>query len=350
MEKRNIYDLTLDEWTFWLKENAEPVYRANQIFDWLYVKRVETVDQMTNLSKSLRAKLVDQFEFQHLTIIHKHISRDGTIKFLFRLKDGHAIETVIMRHNYGNSVCVTTQVGCRMGCTFCASTIGGLSRNLTPGEIVAQVVGAQTILDEEEQRVSHIVVMGSGEPFDNYESTVQFIRIINEEKGLNIGQRHITVSTSGIVPVIYQFADLKWQVGLAISLHAPTDQLRSELMPINRKYTIDQLMKAIRYYVDTTNRRVTFEYALMGEVNDQDKHAEQLAELIKDLKCHVNLIPVNFVPERNFKRTPKNQIFRFKEILEKHKINVTIRREQGGDIEAACGQLRAKHIKHEFKL
>lgn len=350
MEKRNIYDLTFDEWTVWLKENAEPVYRANQIFDWLYVKRVETVDQMTNLSKSLRAKLVDQFEFQHLTIINKHISRDGTIKFLFRLTDGHAIETVIMRHHYGNSVCVTTQVGCRMGCTFCASTIGGLSRNLTPGEIVSQVVGAQKILDEEEQRVSHIVVMGSGEPFDNYDATIQFIRIINDEKGLNIGQRHITVSTSGIVPVIYQFADLKWQVGLAISLHAPTDQLRSELMPINRKYTIDQLMEAIRYYVDTTNRRVTFEYALMGEVNDQDEHAEQLAELIKDLKCHVNLIPVNFVPERNFKRTPRNQIFRFKEILEKHKINVTIRREQGGDIEAACGQLRAKHIKHEFKL
>ncbi|GBF12189.1 23S rRNA (adenine(2503)-C(2))-methyltransferase RlmN [Tepidibacillus infernus] len=350
MEKTNIYDLTFEEWENWLKENQEPAYRAKQIFDWLYVKRVDSIEQMTNLSKTLRQKLEDQFEFQALHTLNQHTSQDGTVKFLFQLYDGHAIETVIMRHDYGNSVCVTTQVGCKMGCTFCASTLGGVARNLTPGEIVAQVVESQKILDKEEGRVSSIVVMGSGEPFDNYEPTIQFIRIVNDNRGLNIGQRHITVSTSGIIPRIYDFANLKWQVGFAVSLHAPNDELRTRLMPINRKYPLKKLMEACHYYVNTTNRRITFEYALMGNVNDQDEHAEELANLIKDLKCHVNLIPVNHVPERDYVRTPRNQIFNFKKILEKHKVNVTIRREQGGDIEAACGQLRAKHIKHEFKL
>jgi len=348
--KRNIYDLTLEEWTNWLKEKKEPTYRAKQIFDWLYVKRIESIDQMTNLSKGMREKLDNDFEFQSLDTLTQHASTDGTVKFLFKLIDGHAIETVIMKHDYGNSVCVTTQVGCRMGCTFCASTLGGVARNLTPGEIVAQVIESQKILDNTDERVSSIVIMGAGEPFDNYDATVQFIKIVNDPNGLKIGQRHITVSTSGIIPRIYTFADLKWQVGFALSLHAPNDELRTQLMPINKKYPLEDLIDAVRYYVDTTNRRITFEYALMGNVNDQDEHAEQLAQLIKDIKCHVNLIPVNHVPERDYVRTPKNQIFNFKKILEKHFINVTIRREQGGDIEAACGQLRAKHIEHEFKL
>lgn len=346
----NIYDLTLEDWQKWLKDNDEPVYRAKQIFDWLYVKRVNSINEMSNLSKGLRDKLDKYFEFQALNTVTQHTSKDGTVKFLFELIDGNSIETVIMRHDYGNSVCVTTQVGCKMGCTFCASTIGGVARNLTPGEIVAQVVEAQKILDKENERISSIVVMGAGEPFDNYDNTIKFIRIVNEDNGLKIGQRHITVSTSGIVPMIYKFADLKWQVGLAISLHAPNDDLRTQLMPINRKYSLDDLMAACIYYVGTTNRRITFEYALMGKVNDQNKHAEELAMLIKDIKCHVNLIPVNYVPERNFVRTEREQIFNFKRILEKYNVNVTIRREQGGDIEAACGQLRAKHIKNEFKL
>lgn len=315
MEKTNIYDLTFEEWENWLKENQEPAYRAKQIFDWLYVKRVDSIEQMTNLSKTLRQKLEDQFEFQALHTLNQHTSQDGTVKFLFQLYDGHAIETVIMRHDYGNSVCVTTQVGCKMGCTFCASTLGGVARNLTPGEIVAQVVESQKILDKEEGRVSSIVVMGSGEPFDNYEPTIQFIRIVNDNRGLNIGQRHITVSTSGIIPRIYDFANLKWQVGFAVSLHAPNDELRTRLMPINRKYPLKKLMEACHYYVNTTNRRITFEYALMGNVNDQDEHAEELANLIKDLKCHVNLIPVNHVPERDYVRTPRNQIFNFKKSL-----------------------------------
>lgn len=348
--RKNIYDLTLEEWQAWLRENYEPVYRGKQIFDWLYVKRVNSLDEMTNLSKALREKLTNSFELETLHTLTQHKSADGTIKFLFQLKDGHAIETVIMKHDYGNSVCVTTQVGCRMGCTFCASTLGGVTRDLSPGEIVAQVVEAQKILDKDNERVSSVVVMGTGEPFDNYDATIQFIKIINDDNGLNIGQRHITVSTSGIVPNIYKFADLKWQVGLAISLHAPTDPLRTSLMPINKKYSLEELIVACHYYVNTTNRRITFEYALMGKVNDQEKHAEQLAQLIKDIKCHVNLIPVNYVPERSFVRTPKEQIFNFKRVLEKYQINVTIRREQGGDIEAACGQLRAKHMKHEFKL
>ena len=350
MDKKNIYDFTLAEWTSWLKENNEPVYRAKQIFDWLYVKRVTAVEEMTNLAKNLRSKIEETFEFQALHSLTHHTAKDGTIKFLFQLQDGHTIETVIMQHEYGNSVCVTTQVGCRMGCTFCASTIGGLARNLTAGEIVAQVVESQRLLDKQDKRVSSIVVMGSGEPFENFDETIKFIKIANDDNGLNIGQRHITVSTSGIVPNILKFADLNWQVGLAISLHAPNNKLRTELMPINKKYPLHELIKACHYYVNKTTRRITFEYALMGNVNDQDSYAEELASLIKDLKCHVNLIPVNYVPERKIARTSRNQIFNFKRILDKHGINVTIRREQGGDIEAACGQLRAKHIKHQFKL
>ena len=350
MQKQNIYDLTIEEWKTWLKNHQEQAYRATQIYQWLYVKRVDSIDEMKNLPHSLREKLQDGFEFQALHTLTEHQSADGTVKFLFQLHDGHAIETVIMKHNYGNSVCVTTQVGCRMGCTFCASTLGGVARNLTPGEIVAQVVESQKVLDRTGQRVSSIVIMGSGEPFDNYEPTIQFIKIVNDEQGLKIGQRHITVSTSGIVPRIYDFANLKWQVGFAVSLHAPNDELRTRLMPINKKYPLKELMESCRYYTETTSRRITFEYALMGNVNDQDGHARELAKLIQGMKCHVNLIPVNHVPERDYVRTPKNQIFRFKKILEESNINVTIRREQGGDIEAACGQLRAKHMDLEFKL
>lgn len=339
-----IYDYTHEQLQEWMKEIGEPPFRADQVFDWIYVKRVTSFDEMTNLSKQLRQTLSDGFEFVTLTEITKFESRDGTVKFLFGLHDNHAIETVIMRHSYGNSVCVTTQVGCRIGCTFCASTLGGLKRNLTAGEIVAQVVTAQHMLDATNERVSSIVIMGSGEPFENYDATMTFLRNMIHERGLNIGQRHITVSTSGIVPSMYKFADEDTQINLALSIHAPNDKLRSKLMPVNRRFPFDDVMDACRYYLAKTGRRISFEYALIGGVNDQVEHAEELASVLKDMLCHVNLIPVNHVPERNYVRTPRNDIFEFARVLEQQGINVTIRREQGHDIAAACGQLRAKHM------
>ncbi|KQO04524.1 23S rRNA (adenine(2503)-C(2))-methyltransferase RlmN [Paenibacillus sp. Leaf72] len=339
-----IYDYTLEQLQDWMKENGEPAFRAGQLYDWLYVKRVTSFEEMSNLSKSLRSKLFDQFQFVTLSEITKFESKDGTVKFLFGLHDNHAIETVIMRHNYGNSICVTTQVGCRIGCTFCASTLGGLKRNLTAGEIIAQVVVAQQMLDVTNERVSSIVIMGSGEPFENYDATMMFLRTMIHEKGLNIGQRHITVSTSGIVPSMYKFADENTQINLALSIHAPNDTLRSKLMPVNRRFPFDDVMEACRYYLAKTGRRISFEYALIGGVNDRPEHAQELADVLKGLLCHVNLIPVNHVPERNYVRTPREDIFEFQRILEKNKINATIRREQGHDIAAACGQLRAKHM------
>lgn len=345
-EKPFVYDLTLEEWQDWMKANGESAFRGGQIFEWLYIKRVFSFDEMTNLSKPLRDKLKASFEFVTLNEIAHQRSKDGTVKFLFELSDKNAIETVVMKHNYGNSICVTTQVGCRVGCTFCASTLGGLKRDLTPGEIIAQVVTAQKLLDETEERISSIVVMGIGEPFENYESLMKFLKVMIHPKGLNIGQRHITVSTSGIVPNILRFADENTQINLAISIHAPNDALRSKLMPVNRRYPLIDLIEACRYYTETTGRRITFEYALMGEVNDQAEHAEELAKVLKQNlpMSHVNLIPVNFVVERDFKRSTRNDIFNFQRILERNQINATIRREQGSDIAAACGQLRAKHM------
>lgn len=348
-DKRSIYSLRLMELKEWLTEQGEKPFRAGQIFDWLYKKRVSSFEEMSNLSKGLRDKLGEHFVLTTLKTIIQQTSSDGTIKFLFELKDGFSIETVLMRHDYGNSVCVTTQVGCRIGCTFCASTLGGLKRNLEAGEIVAQVVKVQQALDETEERVSSIVIMGIGEPFDNYDNMLSFLKICNSEEGLNIGARHITVSTSGIVPKIYQFADENMQINFAISLHAPNTEIRSRLMPINRAYNLSDLMKAVRYYIEKTGRRVSFEYGLFGGVNDRVEHAEELAKLVKGIKCHVNLIPVNYVPERDYVRTPRNQIFEFEKTLKKHGINVTIRREHGHDIDAACGQLRAKERKEETR-
>ncbi len=347
--KPSIYSLQLDQLKEWLEQNGEKAFRATQIYEWLYEKRVTSYEDMTNLSKGLRSKLEESFTLTTLNTLVQQTSKDGTIKFLFELHDGYSIETVLMRHDYGNSVCVTTQVGCRIGCTFCASTLGGLKRNLEAGEIVAQVVKVQQALDELGERVSSVVIMGIGEPFDNYDNMMSFLRIINHDKGLNIGARHITVSTSGIVPKIYKFADEKLQINFAISLHAPNTELRSKLMPINRAYKLPQLMEAVKYYVDKTGRRITFEYGLFGGENDQVEHAEELADLIKGLKCHVNLIPVNYVPERDYVRTPKEQIQLFEDTLKKRGVNVTTRREQGHDIDAACGQLRAKERKEETR-
>lgn len=343
MEKQFIYDLTFEQLQETVTNLGEKGFRTTQLFEWIYQKRVRSFDEMSNLAKGFREKLVQNYSMEPLKELVRQNSSDGTIKFLFQLHDGHAIETVIMRHNYGNSICVTTQVGCRIGCTFCASTLGGLKRNLTAGEIVAQVVYAQRVLDESNERVSHIVVMGIGEPFENFDALINFIRIINHDKGVNIGQRHITVSTSGIVPKIYEFADLGLQVTLAISLHAPNTELRSRLMPVNRRFPLADLMEACHYYVNKTGRRISFEYGLFGGVNDQPPHAEELATLVKPIFCLVNLIPVNYVPERDYVRTPKNEIFQFKKILEERGITVTLRREHGSDIAAACGQLRAQH-------
>jgi 23S rRNA (adenine2503-C2)-methyltransferase len=349
IKKTSIYSLQLHELKEWLANNGEKPFRAEQIFDWLYKKRISSFEDMNNLSKGLREKLSANFQITTLKTVIKQSSTDGTIKFLFELHDGYSIETVLMRHDYGNSVCVTTQVGCRIGCTFCASTLGGLKRHLEAGEIVAQVVTVQQALDETDERVSSVVIMGIGEPFDNYDNMMSFLKIINHDKGLMIGARHITVSTSGIVPKIYQFADEDMQINFAISLHAPNTELRSRLMPINRAYKLDDLMKSVRYYIDKTGRRISFEYGLFGGVNDSVEHAEELADLLKGLKCHVNLIPVNYVPERDYVRTPKDKIFAFEKTLKNRGINVTIRREQGHDIDAACGQLRAKERKEETR-
>lgn len=347
--KKSIYSLQLHELQEWLKSVNEPKFRATQIFEWLYEKRVQAFEEMTNLSKSLRQSLSADFEITTLDEITLQTSTDGTMKFLFELNDGFSIETVLMRHDYGNSVCVTTQVGCRIGCTFCASTLGGLKRNLDAGEIVAQVLKVQKALDETDERVSHVVIMGIGEPFDNYDNMLSFLKIINHDKGLNIGARHITVSTSGIVPRIYDFADEQMQINFAISLHAPNTELRSRLMPINKAYNLQDLMKSIQYYIKKTGRRITFEYGLMGGVNDSTEHAQELANLIKNLKCHINLIPINDVTEREYIRTKRDEVYSFAKILKDHGINVTIRREHGHDIDAACGQLRAKERKEETR-
>lgn len=343
--KTLIYDYTFADWQEWMTTQQQPSWRAKQLMDWLYQKRVSSFDEMTNLPKTLIKQLEDHFILQSLEILTTQQSSDGTIKFLFSLHDKNAIETVIMRHSYGISVCVTTQVGCRIGCTFCASTLGGLKRNLTAGEIVAQVVMAQKHLDASDERIKSIVIMGIGEPFENYDAMNSFIRVMIDPLGLHIGQRHITVSTSGVVPNIYRFADEKWQVGLAISLHSPNQEVRAKLMPISRRYPLDELLEACHYYVEQTGRRLTFEYALINEKNDQKTHAHELGQLLQGFNCLINLIPVNYVPERNYQRTPRNRIFEFKRILETYGVNTTIRREQGHDIDAACGQLRSKHMK-----
>ncbi|AWE06627.1 23S rRNA (adenine(2503)-C(2))-methyltransferase RlmN [Lysinibacillus sp. 2017] len=347
--KPSIYSLRLDEMKEWLTANGEKAFRAAQIYEWLYEKRIKTFEEMSNLSKGLREKLEKEFVLTTLSTIIKQESKDGTIKFLFQLQDGYSIETVLMRHDYGNSICVTTQVGCRIGCTFCASTLGGLKRHLMAGEIVEQVVKVQQQLDENDERVSSIVIMGIGEPFDNYDAMMNFLKIMNDDKGLNIGARHITVSTSGIVPKIYQFADEGMQINFAVSLHAPNQEARQKLMPIARAYKLEELMEAVNYYTEKSGRRVTFEYGLMSGENDTEEVAIELANLIKNVKCHVNLIPINYVPERDYIRTSRSKIFAFERILKEKGINVTIRREQGADIAAACGQLRAQERSQETK-
>jgi 23S rRNA (adenine2503-C2)-methyltransferase len=337
-----LFDMLPEELEKFVQELGQPRFRAKQIFTWLHQDRVTSVDEMTNLPQKFRDQLKELAVVATMKEVIRQVSVDGTIKWLWELNDGSTIETVLMRHDYGNSVCVSTQVGCRMGCTFCASTLGGLVRNLSAGEVVEQILNVQRFLDEEEERVSSVVLMGSGEPMDNYDAAMKFVDIINDPNGLQIGARHITVSTSGLVPAIRRLADEKRQITLAISLHATRDEIRSALMPINRRWGIDELLDACHYYFKQTGRRISFEYALVGGQNDDLQHARELAGLLGNLDCHVNLIPVNYVPERNYTRTPKEQIRAFVNELNRLGLNATIRREKGHDIAAACGQLRAE--------
>ncbi|MFD2130865.1 23S rRNA (adenine(2503)-C(2))-methyltransferase RlmN [Pseudogracilibacillus auburnensis] len=350
MMKNSIYSLTFPQLTEWLIEHGEKKFRAQQVWDWLYKKRVDHFDEMTNINKNCIQLLKDNFVIQSMDTELKQESTDGTIKFLFTLKDGNLIETVLMRHHYGLSVCVTTQVGCNIGCTFCASGILAKNRDLSAGEIVEQIMKVQKSLDVkgEGDRVSHIVVMGIGEPFDNFENLINFLSVVNDQNGLSIGARHITVSTSGLAHKIYEYADLGIQVNLAISLHAPNDELRTSIMKINRAFPIAKLMDAIDYYLEKTNRRITFEYILLKGINDKEEHALELAQLLRNKRhlSYVNLIPYNPVSEHiQYERSTSDAIGVFEEALKSRGINCGVRLEQGTDIDAACGQLRSKQMK-----
>lgn len=348
--KNMIYGLTMDNLTEWLLENGQKKYRAAQIWDWLYKKRVVNFADMKNIGNECIELLEENFVIQTLEQSVKQESEDGTIKFLFKMRDGNLIETVLMKFSYGQSVCVTTQVGCNIGCSFCASGLLKKSRDLSAGEIVEQIMKVQQHLDakEEEERVSHIVVMGIGEPFDNYTNLMNFLRVVNDQKGLCIGARHITVSTSGNTHKIREFADENIQVNLAVSLHAPNNDLRTSIMKINKAYPIEKLMDAIDYYLEKTNRRITFEYILLNDVNDHVAEAQELGNLLQNKKhlSYVNLIPYNPVDEHGqYKRSEPEAIKSFYEALRKKGIHCGVRMEQGTDIDAACGQLRSKQIK-----
>lgn len=338
----NILDFDLKALKNWMKENGEKEFRAKQVFNWIY-SEVWDFYNMNNIPKATKDKLNSFFYIGIPELIEVYDSEDNnTKKFLYRYKDGSIIECVAMEYTYGNSICVSTQVGCKMGCKFCASTIGGIIRNLTAGEITAQILKTQSIIHK---RISNVVLMGSGEPLDNYENVIAFINDINNDYSLNIGQRHITLSTCGIVPKIYALADLKLQITLAISLHASSDEERREIMPIANKYNIQELIEACTYYISKTNRRITFEYALVKGINDNEDSARKLGKLLKNILCHVNLIPVNTVTENNFKKPSKENIKIFSNILKDFGVNNTVRREMGSDINAACGQLRRSYEK-----
>ncbi|GLO67787.1 23S rRNA (adenine(2503)-C(2))-methyltransferase RlmN [Oceanobacillus kimchii] len=350
MSKSSIYGLTYEKLKDWLMEHGEKRFRAEQVWNWLYKKRINNFDEMNNVNQSAIQLLKDNFVLHTMGEEIRQESQDGTIKFLFKLEDGNLIETVLMRFHYGLSVCVTTQVGCNIGCTFCASGLLRKSRDLSSGEVVEQIMNVQKHLDErgEKERVSHIVVMGIGEPFDNYKNLMDFLYTVNDDRGLNIGARHITVSTSGLAHKIYEFADDPIQVNLAISLHAPNDELRTKIMKINRAFPIDKLMKSVEYYLQKKNRRITYEYIMLDDVNDHKKEAIELANLIKNHRhlAYVNLIPYNTVDEHiDYRRSKSENIQAFYETLTEQGINCGVRWENGADIDAACGQLRSKQIK-----
>ena len=345
MEKTDIKSLSLEELKEYLKSMGEKPFRAGQIYQWMHEKLAASYDEMTNLSKDLREKLKETTTFVSLQPVCVRISEiDGTRKYLFQLEDGNVIESVLMKYKHGNSVCISSQVGCRMGCRFCASTLDGLERNLRPSEMLDQIYRIQRDTGE---RVSNVVVMGSGEPMDNYENLIRFIHLLSGEGGLNISQRNIPVSTCGIVPRIRQLAEENLAITLALSLHAPNDEVRRSLMPLPKVNRLDEVLDARHYYFEKTGRRLTFEYSLVQGVNDNLEEARALVSLIKNQHGHVNLIPVNPIKERDYVQSGKKAIEAFKGYLEKNGINVTVRREMGRDIDGACGQLRKSYIDRE---
>lgn len=339
----DILSMTLEELTAEFEEMKIPKFRAKQVYEWLHKHLAANYDEMTNLPKDLRTELNEKLPIYGCKIAKKQVSQlDKTVKYLFALHDGDYVESVVMKYKYGYTICVSSQVGCKMGCAFCASTLGGFKRCLLPGEILSQLYCAQRDIGE---RISHIVLMGMGEPLDNFDNVMRFISLITDEKGLNISMRNISLSTCGVVPKIKELLDRRLQLTLSISLHAPNDELRSRIMPINRSYNIDELLSVCRKYAAETSRRISFEYAMLSGVNDSDECAYELASKLKGMLCHVNLIPVNEVAESPFKPSSPQQVERFVEILSKKGINATVRRKLGSDIDASCGQLRLKENK-----
>ena len=333
-------NLTEEELKEYIKSIGEKAFRATQIYGWIY-KGAKSFSDMKNIPKSLQEKLEEIAFIGNLNINLKLVSKlDGTRKYLFELNDGNIIESVMMEYEHGVTVCISNQVGCRMGCRFCASTIDGLVRNLEPWEILDQIIKIQEDIGK---RVSNLVLMGSGEPLDNFDNTKQFLKLVNDKNGLNIGYRHITLSTCGVVPKMYELADLEIPINLALSLHSPYDESRKEIMPIANAYSIKEVIDACKYYIKKTNRRVTFEYSLIKGVNDSQEDAKKLASLLKGMLCHVNLIPINKVDERDYEKPDKTYIYKFRDKIQKENIPATIRREMGADINGACGQLRRKH-------
>lgn len=341
---KNIKDYNLEELKEELQSINEKPFRAEQIFKWLYQEKVKSFDEMTNLSLELREKLKQNYTICNYNILKKQESKDGTIKYLFDVLDGNAIETVLMSYHHGYSICVSSQIGCKMGCKFCASTGINFIRSLTSGEIVEQIIAAE---QDQNIRISNVVFMGIGEPLDNYDNVVNAIHIINNPKGLNIGARHISVSTSGLVPKIYQLAEENIQCTLSISLHATNNEKRSAMMPVNNAYPIEELIKACKDYIAKTNRRISFEYALAKDNNDNLDDAKQLVKLLKGMLCHVNLIPINKIENGQYSKSTNENIMKFRDYLNDHGIVATIRRELGSDIDAACGQLRRKNLKQQ---
>ena len=345
--KKDIVSMNFEELSLELKEMGLPKFRATQIYDWLHKKCVTSFSEMTNISKDLIKKLNDNFVIFSCTIEKKLVSQyDNTVKYLFSLPDGEYLECVVMDYKYGHTICVSTQVGCKMGCAFCASGIGGFKRQLAPSEILGQIYAAQRDLG---LRISRIVLMGMGEPLDNYDNVMKFLQLVSDERGLNIGMRHISLSTSGIVPRIYDLLNERLQLTLSVSLHAPNNEIRSKIMPVNKSWDIDELLNACKIYADTTSRRISFEYAMMKGVNDTPECARELSKRLKGILCHINLIPANEVPEKGHERSSDSSINLFKSILEKDGHAVTIRRTLGSDINASCGQLRREKIKENQK-
>jgi len=336
----NIFDYSMDELKAWFKENSESAFRGKQVYDYLYRGTYE-IEEMHTLNESSKAKLKEHFDIFLPKVLEQRTSKDGTVKMLLLLKDDNIIETVIMNYHYGYSVCVSCQIGCKMGCTFCASTKGGMVRDLSAGEILSQVIVAGNIVGE---RISHVVCMGSGEPLDNYDNVMKFLTLVNAKEGLNLSHRNITISTCGLVEKIYALADKKLQITLAISLHEVTDENRKKIMPIANKYSINDILNSVKYYMETTGRRVSFEYALVRGSNDSEEDAKALVRLLRGMKTHVNLIPVNAIKEMLYLPSSNESVTKFRDILLESGIEATVRREMGSDIDAACGQLRRSYL------